>query len=231
MKKLTINRKVSAVALLALCALGVMFYIKNTGDQKIVQSEVINQAVFSCAENKSIQGIFFKDKVELSLSDGRTMLLMQAVSGSGARYTNSDESFVFWNKGNTAFVEEGNAMTFKGCVDTKSAPEPAPVVSMANPASTNCTEKGGNLVMEKRGDGGEYGLCYFDDNRACEEWAMLRGDCPVGGRRTTGYDSIDQKYCTWIGGSTLATANSVCTFKDGSSCKTLDLYKGTCPSH
>ena len=36
----------------------------------------------------------------------------------GARYANADESFVFWNKGDTAFVTEGAAdtMTFKDCV-------------------------------------------------------------------------------------------------------------------
>jgi membrane-bound inhibitor of C-type lysozyme len=29
------------------------------------------------------------------------------MSGSGARYANADESFVFWNKGDTAFITEG----------------------------------------------------------------------------------------------------------------------------
>jgi len=99
---------------------------------------------------------------------------------------------------------------------------------IANPASVNCSEVGGNLTIEKRGDGGEYGLCYFEDNRACEEWALLRGDCSVGGVKTTGFDSIDQKYCAWSGGQTLAVPDSVCTFKDGSSCPTIDFYNGTC---
>jgi len=87
---------------------------------------------------------------------------------------------------------------------------------MANPASVNCEKVGGTLTIEKRGDGGEYGLCNFLDNRSCEEWALMRGDCPVGGVKTTGFDSIDQKYCAWSGGQTLAVPNSVCTFKNGS---------------
>jgi len=33
--------------------------------------------------------------------------LPQVMSGSGARYANKDESFVFWSKGNTAFITEG----------------------------------------------------------------------------------------------------------------------------
>jgi len=102
---------------------------------------------------------------------------------------------------------------------------------LANPASTNCVQAGGQLVINKRGDGGEYGLCYFDDNRACEEWALLRGDCPIGGRKTTGYDTIDQSYCAWLGGSTLAEENSICTFNDGSVCLTIDLYNGKCSGH
>ena len=56
------------------------------------------------------------DKAELALSDGRSMLLSQTISADGARYDNKDESFVFWNKGDTAFVEEGNKATFTDCV-------------------------------------------------------------------------------------------------------------------
>lgn len=101
-------------------------------------------------------------------------------------------------------------------------------IQMTNPASVNCVKSGGNLVIEKRGDGGEYGLCYFEDNRACEEWALLRGDCPIGGVKTTGFDTIDQKYCAWSGGETLAVPQSICTFKDGTKCSTKEFYNGTC---
>ena len=107
---------------------------------------------------------------------------------------------------------------------------PVQAVQIANPASVNCSKQGGNLVIQKRGDGGEYGLCYFDDNRACEEWAMMRGDCPVGGVKTTGFDTIDQKYCAWSGGKTLAVPQSVCTLKDGSKCSTEEFYDGKCPA-
>ena len=101
---------------------------------------------------------------------------------------------------------------------------------MANPASVNCSKVGGNLTIEKRGDGGEYGLCYFEDNRACEEWALMRGDCPLGGVKTTGFDTIDQNYCAWSGGQTSAVTDSICTFKDGSKCSTKDFYNGKCPN-
>lgn len=101
-------------------------------------------------------------------------------------------------------------------------------IQIANPASVNCKNVGGNLTIEKKGDGSEYGLCHFDDNRACEEWALMRGECPVGGRKTTGYDTIDQNFCAWSGGQTYAVANSICTFKDDRTCSTIDFYNGKC---
>ena len=181
-------------------------------------------------ENKNISALFFKDKVELTLSDERNMLLMQVVSASGARYANTDESFVFWNKGDTAFVTEGDKTTFADCVK-KPVETATTTVGIANPASVNCKKVGGNLVIKKNGHGDEYGLCYFEENRACEEWALMRGDCPVGGRKTTGYDTIDQNYCAWAGGETFAVPNSVCTFKNGSKCSTIDFYNGKCSAN
>ncbi|HNW55685.1 MAG TPA: DUF333 domain-containing protein [bacterium] len=73
-------------------------------------------------------------------------------------------------------------------------------VGLANPASTNCIEKGGRLEIKTKTDGGQYGVCYFEDNRQCEEWALLRGECPVGGVKITGYDNEDQSYCAITGG-------------------------------
>jgi membrane-bound inhibitor of C-type lysozyme len=39
------------------------------------------------------------------------------MSASGARYANKDETFVFWNKGDTAFVTEGKdgKETYSSC--------------------------------------------------------------------------------------------------------------------
>lgn len=216
---------------LFILGLGVFYFVQKNTHEKTTEP-VATYATFKCADDKKIQAVFFKDKVELTLSDGRTRLLPQAISASGARYANTDESFVFWNKGDTAFVTEGNSTNFKDCsVTTSGMGNNSDVSQLANPASVNCTKVGGNLKIEKRGDGGEYGLCYFEENRACEEWSLLRGDCPVGGRKTTGFDTIDQKYCAWLGGETFAVPESVCTFKDGSKCPTIDLYNGKCPAN
>ena len=70
---------------------------------------------------KTIDASFYADSVNLKLSDGRSLKLPQAMSGSGARYANKDESWVFWNKGDTAFITEGadGKETYSGCVVVK----------------------------------------------------------------------------------------------------------------
>ncbi|MFA5072251.1 MAG: MliC family protein, partial [Candidatus Pacearchaeota archaeon] len=54
--------------------------------------------------------------VELNLSDGDSLLLLQTISASGARYTNTGETYIFWNKGDTAFLQEGSRNTYEDCV-------------------------------------------------------------------------------------------------------------------
>lgn len=100
--------------------------------------------------------------------------------------------------------------------------------AIANPASVNCAKLGGTLSIEKDGTGAEYGLCQLGSGYACEEWALLRGDCPKTGVKTTGYDNIEEKYCAWLGGKTLAVTNATCTFDDGSVCNDIALYNGQC---
>lgn len=107
-------------------------------------------------------------------------------------------------------------------------PTPQNNQGLANPASVYCGKQGGQTVIQTNGSGGQYGLCDFGSGMACEEWAMYRGECPIGGIRTTGYDNIQQKYCAWSGGQTLAVENATCTFKNGKSCSVNDYYNGTC---
>ncbi len=75
----------------------------------------ITDALFICDDKKAIGANFHKKGVILNLSDGRILTLPQTVSASGARYANSNESFVFWNKGDGAFIEENGVRTFDNC--------------------------------------------------------------------------------------------------------------------
>lgn len=80
---------------------------------------VIATVKYVCDDGKTIAATYYSDKVDLVLGDGRTLSVPQAMSGSGARYANADESFVFWNKGDTAFITEGDPdkPTFNNCID------------------------------------------------------------------------------------------------------------------
>ena len=80
-------------------------------------------ALFRCDASKSITATFYPTDdtfVDLVLSDSRSISVPRAMSASGARYAQANESFVFWNKGDTAFVTEGAdaTTTFKNCVTT-----------------------------------------------------------------------------------------------------------------
>lgn len=106
---------------------------------------------------------------------------------------------------------------------------------MPNPASVNCTDKGGTLTIEKDGSGGEYGVCHFEDNRQCEEWALMNGECPDGGLKITGYITNAAIYCAITGGEYAITGNSgaddeqgTCTFPNGNSCDVWDYYNSKC---
>jgi membrane-bound inhibitor of C-type lysozyme len=87
---------------------------------------------YSCAEGKPLSAEYFDGptrtapngrpipggRVVLTLADGKKLTLSQTLSGSGIRYANEGETFVFWSRGDTAFVEEGasQTVTYKDCV-------------------------------------------------------------------------------------------------------------------
>jgi putative hemolysin len=108
-------------------------------------------------------------------------------------------------------------------------------MGLANPASRNCVDKGGRLSLEANGSGGQFGVCTFTDNLQCEEWAMMRGDCRVGGIKVTGFVTPAARYCAITGGTYQVTSDSratgergICTFKGGSSCAATAYFNGTC---
>jgi putative hemolysin len=84
-------------------------------------------------------------------------------------------------------------------------------------------------------DGGQFGVCLFEDNRQCEEWALLRGDCPVGGVKVTGYVTQAGRYCAIRGGTYAVTGSrgasdeqGTCTLNDGTQCDAWDYYDSKC---
>ena len=90
---------------------------------------------YACAGGKTLAAEYFDGptgtapsgmplpggKVVLTLADGKRLELPQTLSGSGIRYASADGGFVFWSKGDTAFVEEGpsQTQTYTNCVAKK----------------------------------------------------------------------------------------------------------------
>jgi len=111
----------------------------------------------------------------------------------------------------------------------------AEAAASANPASANCVAQGGELVPERDGSGGSFGVCRFEDNRQCEEWALLRGECPVGGLKITGYATPEARWCALRGGHwrLLSAGNATpeqgsCSFANGRACAAHAFYAGLC---
>ncbi|MDD5711083.1 MAG: MliC family protein [Candidatus Colwellbacteria bacterium] len=76
-------------------------------------------AVFNCDDEKTITATFYPaddQYVDLILSDKRALSAPRTISASGARYAKADETLVFWNKGDTAFITEDDITTFENCV-------------------------------------------------------------------------------------------------------------------
>lgn len=95
--------------------------------------KLLNSVTYSCDGGRSIKAAFYEGQptpapsnglpptpngsITIALSDGTVMTLKQTISADGARYANSDESFVFWSKGNGAMVlENGKEKDYTGCV-------------------------------------------------------------------------------------------------------------------
>ena len=92
----------------------------------------IAQATYLCEGGKTIQAEFYKGQayavqpgempipsgsVKLVLSDGRSLNLAKTISADGGRYANPDESFVFWERGESALIlENGKEKDYKKCL-------------------------------------------------------------------------------------------------------------------
>jgi len=105
--------------------------ISSSVSENNVEEQPVASATYKCDGGKTIQAKFYKGeqvpvqpgqppvptgRVKLILSDGRSMELNQTLSADGGRYANSDESFVFWSKGDSALVQEnGKEVEYKNC--------------------------------------------------------------------------------------------------------------------
>ncbi len=130
-----------------------------------------------------------------------------------------------------AILSTGMILVLAGCQNSPAGKTPdTATLGMANPASVHCIEKGGRLEMRTNAKG-EYGVCLFEDNRQCEEWAFFRGECPEGGVKITGYENDAQIFCAITGGKVegVGTKTPMCKRIDGTYCNAQANLDGDCP--
>lgn len=104
--------------------------IPRASNPKQVSKDTV---IYTCDSGKTIHAAYHEGEevkvnpgempvptgsVDVSLNAADPVTLKQTISGSGVRYTNNDESFVFWNKGNEAIVIRNSAMDldYKNCL-------------------------------------------------------------------------------------------------------------------
>lgn len=134
-------KKTSLIALwvLILIVIGIA-YIAYTREAAPAPQVTANSTIYVCKNKKMIGAKFYTQvfpepqasvdgkppvptgSVDVTLSDGRGMHLAQTISGSGVRYANKDESFIFWTKGTSVIILEDNEeKLFLDCQERVSA--------------------------------------------------------------------------------------------------------------
>jgi membrane-bound inhibitor of C-type lysozyme len=127
------NITVTILAFIAVIGAGIWYASKPPAAPTTTKpiSQMIAKVSYLCRDGKGITASYSKgepvavkpgerpvpnESVSLVLSDSRQLTLPETISASGIRYANGDESFIFWSKGNGAFVMENNNQTYAGCV-------------------------------------------------------------------------------------------------------------------
>lgn len=111
------------LAVIVAGALFVYFTLPDNAELDAGGRVVVHTETLTCTDGTVLQTEFLEDEsLVLTLND-TPYELTPAVAASGARYTNSDESFVFWNKGAESMVLVDNEVMFEGCTSGEVAVE------------------------------------------------------------------------------------------------------------
>jgi putative hemolysin len=71
-------------------------------------------------------------------------------------------------------------LVLAACGSTPVPTAQAGQAGLPNPAAVYCEEHGGKVDIREDPQGGQYGVCMFNDGTECDEWAYYRGECKPG---------------------------------------------------
>jgi membrane-bound inhibitor of C-type lysozyme len=93
------------------------FFVGRKYENRFVLGEPFNKLTFMCADEKKIEATLFNNFIKIEIKNWGTAYLPETRAASGTRYANNDESLVFWNKAEGAFISEDNTdnITYKDC--------------------------------------------------------------------------------------------------------------------
>ncbi len=119
------HRNILLIVFVSLLCGGIYFFLRNDPLPEVMVEEPIRTlsagpVTYLCTGGKNITVVYYEGpqmpppnpgeppsptgSADVSLDDGPVVTLRQTISASGVRYADNDESVVFWNKGNEAFV-------------------------------------------------------------------------------------------------------------------------------
>lgn len=126
------NKFTSITALLiAIAVVIIAIYFLNKADKALPENSknpttsfTQTTVQYACNAGKSIDATFTSSStVMVKLSDSRTLSLTQTASTDGTRYTNPENNFAFWLKGNGALILENNTdQSYAGCIRLANQP-------------------------------------------------------------------------------------------------------------
>lgn len=183
------------IVVVALVAAGVFVYVKKGGTMPA------NIVTASYSDGASVVEASFdnaKETVTFTQSDVGTVTLPRAVSASGARYANADESIVFWeHQGEVTITKDGEDVYkgFSGTTKPSTGPAAAPVLgtwvwerTVMNNDTTVTPKNASAFTVTFTDDGRVSGTT--DCNSFSGSYAQ-----PAGGEITFSQFASTMKYC------------------------------------
>lgn len=125
---------------------------------------------------------------------------------------------------NSCFADNIPIIKEGPCIDIEGEDED---LNISNPASVYCENQNGTLEVKAKSNNSQYGICIFENNYQCEQWALYYDECPIGGVQITGYETESEKYCAITGGEVIYDDEIIlCLLYDGSKyCTVNDYYE------